>query len=194
MGDHNTQYNKDVHYVCAFLLLCLDLYSRDLLKRYGMIKALIWRALRLIIDTGLHNRGMSRDQALQLFAEYLWEESDVMEKEVSRYQVDPGQATSYMIGRQAIWKMRNETENQLGNKFNLKDFHYHLLRQGDAPLPYIESYMKKYVNCALKPDAQSCAEMDPSALNRAPRHVASAPPSPLDEELMKLLPQVIFRF
>ena len=122
---------------------------------------MLWRALRLVIDTGLHGGNMTRDQALQLFAEYLWDVSDVPEKEVSRYQSTPGQATSYMIGRQAIWKIRNATESKLGSKFNLKDFHYHILRQGVGPLPYIERYMKRYVNCVLEqaPSAQTCAEV-----------------------------------
>ena len=64
---------------------------------------------------------MTRDQALDLFNRYMWDNSDVVANEVSRYQAWPGQATAYMTGQLAIWRMRNDTLAKLGGKFNLQD-------------------------------------------------------------------------
>ena len=84
----------------------------------------IWRAIRLVVDTGLHAKGLTRDKALEMFAKYAWDTSDVAQKEVTRYQSGPGQATSYMIGQLVIQKSREEAKKRLGQKFDLKEFHY----------------------------------------------------------------------
>eukprot|EP00794_Sanderia_malayensis_P009553 gene9553-10540_t len=124
--------------------------------------AQIWRALRLIVDTGLHFKGFSRQQALDLFAKYAWDKSDLAEKEVLRYQSNPGQATAYMIGQLDIWKYRNDTQNALGDKFSLKEFHFQTLSQGSSPLSYLESHLKKYTACKLDPKKAGCkAILDP---------------------------------
>ena len=93
---------------------------------------------------------MTRDEALTLFRQYMWDDSDVIHKEVSRYQAWPGQATSYMIGQLEIWRMRNESKAQMGRKYDVRDFHYHVLSQGDVPLWYLDDYIKNfYVGCVL---------------------------------------------
>ena len=66
----------------------------------------LWRALRMIVDTGLHYKGLKRDEALHMFQKYLWDDSDIALKEVTRYQSAPGQATAYMIGQMHIIKLR----------------------------------------------------------------------------------------
>ncbi len=91
----------------------------------------IWRALRLVVDTGLHYKGFTRQRALDLFAKYAWDKSDIAQKEVLRYQSNPGQATAYMIGQLDIWRYRNETKKALGDKFSLKEFHFQALSQGN---------------------------------------------------------------
>lgn len=71
--------------------------------------------------------GMTRDEALGLFAKYAWDKTDKAIKDVTRYQSDPGQATAYMIGQLAIWRYRNDTTQRIeagGKKFNEKDFHF----------------------------------------------------------------------
>lgn len=137
----------------------LDLYQLRPLENYGAMKGQIWRALRLIIDTGLHSQNMTRDQAIDLFRRYLWDESDVVVNEVSRYQSWPGQATSYMTGQLAIWKMRNETLEKLGARFKLQDFHYHVLLHGPVPISYLQTYMKEYSNCVLHEEESHCEEI-----------------------------------
>ena len=82
-----------------------------------------------------------------MFEDYAWDTSDFAVKEVTRYQSDPGQATAYMIGRLEIIKMREKAGKILGSKFNLKDFHYQVLKQGSAPLPFLKSHIDRYIKC-----------------------------------------------
>ena len=119
----------------------------------------VWRALRLIVDSGLHYKGFSRQKALQFFADYAWDESETALKEVTRYQSAPGQATAYMIGQQHIKKLRNDAQLKLGKKFNLRDFHYHLLSQGSSPLSYLEQSIEAYVNCVKNEKAPGCYDI-----------------------------------
>ncbi|XP_065652112.1 uncharacterized protein LOC100210725 isoform X2 [Hydra vulgaris] len=119
------------------------------LARYGTLKWQIWRALRLIADVGFHEGNLTRDDVTKLFSKYTWDESDTVIKEITRYQGTPGQATSYMIGQQTIIDLRSSIEKQLGDKFDIKEFHYQLLKQGQSPFHFILSYMASYVKCKL---------------------------------------------
>lgn len=136
-----------------------DTYDNNPLQLYGMLKWQIWRALRLMMDTGLHYKGMKRSEALKLFADYAWDRTDKAVKDVTRYQSVPGQATAYMIGQLRIWQVRNETEATIekgGKKFREKDFHYQVLSQGSSPLSYLDRHMKKYAACFVEPSADGC--------------------------------------
>ena len=97
---------------------------------------------------------MSRDEALALFRQYLWDDSDVIDKEVTRYQAWPGQAISYMIGQLEIWRMRNESEAKLGGKYDIRDFHYQVLSQGEVPLWFLDEYIKTFYASGVSPDAE----------------------------------------
>ena len=130
----------------------------------------ILRALRLIIDTGLHYKGISREEALEYFADYVWTTSDIVQKELTRYQSAPGQATAYMIGQLHIMKLRDYAKEKLGDKFDLKDFHFHLLAQGNAPLSFLEDSIHRYVSCVLDESGEGCGEvLDPTGSARKPR-------------------------
>lgn len=107
----------------------------------------LWRAIRLVVDTGLHYKGFSRQESLQYFKDYVWETSDVVQKEVTRYQSNPGQATAYMVGQLHLMKLRDHAQKKLGNAFVLKDFHYHLLKHGSAPLSYLTESNNEYIRC-----------------------------------------------
>ena len=98
----------------------------------------LWRALRMIVDTGLHFKHLTRQQAVAMFQLYLWDDSDVIRKEITRYQSVPGQATAYMIGQLHITKLREYAEKKLGDAFNLKEFHFQVLRHGAVPLSFLE--------------------------------------------------------
>ena len=76
---------------------------------------------------------MKRPEAAKLFEDYAWDTTEKATKDLTRYQSDPGQATAYMIGQLAIWKLRNYTKSALEKakiKFDEKEFHYHILSQG----------------------------------------------------------------
>ncbi|KAL9985240.1 hypothetical protein ACROYT_G007617 [Oculina patagonica] len=136
-----------------------DTYDNNPLQLYGMLKWQIWRALRLMIDTGLHYKGMKRSEALKLFAEKAWDTTDKAVKDVTRYQSNPGQATAYMIGQLKIWQVRNETKARIeANKkiFSEKDFHYQVLSQGSSPLSYLANHMRKFADCVIRPDTDGC--------------------------------------
>ena len=113
----------------------------------------------MIVDTGLHYKGLNRDHALKMFQKYLWDDSDIALKEVTRYQSVPGQATSYMIGQLHIMKLREYAKKKLGKAFNLKDFHFQVLYQGSAPLSFLEESIKEYVDCALNKSKEGCEEV-----------------------------------
>ena len=116
----------------------------------------------MILDTGLHYKRLTRDQSLALFEQYLWDDSDVTLKEITRYQSVPGQATSYMIGQLHIMKLREYAEKKLGDAFNLKEFHLQVLYQGSAPLSFLEESVREYVDCALDKNKEGCDEvLDP---------------------------------
>lgn len=110
------------------------------------------------MDTGLHFKGMKRDQAIQLFNDYAWDDSDVARKEVTRYQSGPGQATAYMIGQQAFIDIRENAQRRLETKFDIRDFHFYLLSQGPGPLAYISSRIDYYVECTLNGTSAGCEQ------------------------------------
>jgi uncharacterized protein (DUF885 family) len=111
----------------------LGLYSGDL-ERFGMLSFDSWRACRLVVDTGLHQLGWSRDQAI----DYLLANSALtrvnIENEVDRYVADPGQALAYMVGRLELVRLRERTRARLGGGFDLRAFHDLVLGTGGVPL------------------------------------------------------------
>ncbi|KAL9953420.1 hypothetical protein ACROYT_G040839 [Oculina patagonica] len=136
-----------------------NVYDNEPFQKYGMLKWQVWRALRLIVDTGLHYKGFSRADALGYFADYAWDTSDSALKEVTRYQSDPGQATAYMIGQLKIIELREYATKELGDAFDLKDFHFHLLAQGSAPLSYLEESVQEYVRCTKDKEQEGCEDV-----------------------------------
>lgn len=131
------------------------LYAESLGKDLGLFtEPLMWygrlvdeqlRAMRLVVDTGLHAKGWSREQAIQFMLENSsMAESDVT-AEVERYIGWPGQAVSYKVGQFKIQELREYSEQQLGNKFDIKAFHTQILIDGALPMPILESKIKKWV-------------------------------------------------
>lgn len=87
---------------------------------------------------------------MRLFDQFAWDDTDFALKELTRYQSCPGQATAYMIGRLTIMELREKAKRELGTKFNLKDFHYQVLSQGNGPLSFLRKYTEKYIDCVKK--------------------------------------------
>ncbi|KAM7425170.1 hypothetical protein ABFA07_023367 [Porites harrisoni] len=103
-----------------------------------------------------------------MFRDKAWDNTDFTDKEVTRYQGWPGQATAYMVGRIGILKARQHATNALGEQFSLKDFHYQVLSQGSSPLAFLEEHINNYVECVKKPDKEGC-----STILKPPKRTAS---------------------
>lgn len=108
----------------------------------GYLASDMGRAMRLVVDTGIHYKKWTRDQALQYQKENYW---GPMPFEVDRYAVFPGQACSYMVGKLKILELRSQAEKKLEAKFNLKDFHKVLLEHGSLPLEMLEKFVEAYI-------------------------------------------------
>jgi uncharacterized protein (DUF885 family) len=115
----------------------MGLYSSPL-ARMGMLSADSMRACRLVVDTGIHALGWSRERAVQYMLDNSPLSEGVVRPEIDRYIQMPGQATSYMVGRVELQRMRREAEGRLGGAFDIKRFHSAVLGQGALPLNVLE--------------------------------------------------------
>ncbi len=122
----------------------MDFY-RTPYERFGMLSYQAWRAARLVVDTGIHAKGWSREQALQYFRENTALSEHEITTEVDRYIGWPGQALSYYIGQLAIQRARAKAEKALGEKFDIRQFHDTVLSLGSVPLPVLESRIDRFI-------------------------------------------------
>ncbi|MEQ7128987.1 DUF885 domain-containing protein [Actinopolymorpha sp. B11F2] len=111
----------------------MGLYTGDVAK-LGMVSFDFWRACRLVVDTGMHARGWSRDRAVRFMMEHSALTRKNVENEIDRYIAWPGQALGYMVGRLEIVRLRAEAEQRLGASFDIRAFHDALLGHGNLPL------------------------------------------------------------
>ena len=109
----------------------------------------MWRAIRLVVDTGIHYKGWSRDDAINLFIENTAKSKLDIENEVDRYIAWPGQALAYKIGQLKILELRQKAERELGNKYDIKDFHHEILKRGSVPLDILEGYINDWISETL---------------------------------------------
>lgn len=119
----------------------LGVYADDQLGRIGYLQSMTFRASRLVVDTGIHHLNWSREQAIQSMMEATGDGESNVVTEIERYSVSPGQACSYMVGRQAINRMRDASRAALGSRFDLKGFHDTMLANGAVPLSVLEQIM-----------------------------------------------------
>jgi uncharacterized protein (DUF885 family) len=124
----------------------LGLYSDDL-QRLGMLTFAALRAVRLVVDTGLHARGWSRAQALA-FALAHTAEPEFMAAEIDRYIAWPGQALGYLVGQREILRLREHARARLGAAFELRDFHGAVLDHGGLPLPVLSQVVQAWATSA----------------------------------------------
>ena len=118
----------------------------DPISEFGMHSTQLWRAVRLVTDTGIHSKRWTRDQAIQYFLDNaLLSESDAT-KEVERYFNWPGQATSYMIGQLKILELRDKARAALGPRFDIREFHAVVLENGSVPLDVLEDLVDAYIS------------------------------------------------
>lgn len=123
---------------------------KDPYSRFGQLSYDMWRAVRLVVDTGIHVQRWSRQQAIDYFmAKAPKAEADII-NEVDRYISWPGQALGYKIGQLKILELRAMAEQQLGARFDLRAFHDHLLGAGALPLDLLERRMKAWLASQMK--------------------------------------------
>lgn len=114
----------------------------DLLGRYAFE---IFRACRLVVDTGLHAFGWSKDKALQYMVDNCLSSQSELKNEVERYITWPGQACAYKIGEMKIWELRRKAEKELGSAFDIREFHHRLLDCGAVPLDVLASIVDQFI-------------------------------------------------
>ena len=122
----------------------MGLYN-DPYQRFGQLAAELWRSIRLVVDTGIHSKGWSRQQVL----DYMYDNAPVAEaravSEAERFMALPGQALAYKIGQLKISELRRDAERKLGENFDIKAFHRVVLEDGAVPLTVLERKVKRWV-------------------------------------------------
>lgn len=118
-------------------------------EHFGRLSYEMWRACRLVVDTGIHAKGWTRAQAIEYMTDNTGLSEGNIRAEVDRYISWPGQALAYKLGELEIWALRREAEETLGERFDLREFHDVLLSNGALPLAALERVVKRYIESKL---------------------------------------------
>lgn len=120
-------------------------FYTDPYSDFGRLGMELWRAGRLVVDTGLHHKRWSREQAMAWLTENTPNPPGDIEKAIERYIVYPGQATAYMIGKLKIMELREKARGELGTKFDIREFHDVILTSGPVPLSIMEENVGQWI-------------------------------------------------
>ncbi len=120
-------------------------FYQDPISEFGMLSTQVWRAVRLVVDTGIHDKRWTREQAIDYFMENAPLSRADAVREVERYFNNPGQATSYMVGQLKILELREKAKRELGDRFDIRDFHAAVLENGSLPLDVLEEEVNAYI-------------------------------------------------
>ncbi len=118
---------------------------KDPYSKFGQLTYEMWRAIRLVIDTGIHSQGMTRQQAIDYFEANSAKTHNDIVVEVDRYITTPGQALAYKSGELEIKELRAYAEQQLGDRFDIREFHDQVLGQGALPLDVLDARIRAWV-------------------------------------------------
>jgi uncharacterized protein (DUF885 family) len=129
---------------CEILGVEMGMYESPY-DRFGMLNYQIWRAARLVVDTGSHAQGWSRDRAVNYMREYTALSEHEIQTEIDRYIAWPAQALSYYLGEDDILKQRARAEKMLGTRFNIRAFHDAVLELGSVPLPVLNARIDRFI-------------------------------------------------
>lgn len=140
----NAGYGEGWALYCERLGIEMGLYE-DPYQYFGMLELEMFRATRLVIDTGLHAKGWSRDQAIAYMAENTSFDRSFIQLEIDRYIVTPGQATSYKVGELVLHRLRARAQQALGARFDLREFHEQVLATGALPLAVLEQKIDNWL-------------------------------------------------
>ena len=125
-------------------------FYQDPYSDYGRLENEMWRCIRLVIDTGVHEKHWSRDQMVEYFHRYTAMDEPNVQTEVDRYISWPGQALAYKLGQLEILKLRQEAREKLGAKFDLRAFHDEIVGSGPLPLDVLDSHVKAWIADQVK--------------------------------------------
>ncbi|HYO13457.1 MAG TPA: DUF885 domain-containing protein, partial [Thermoanaerobaculia bacterium] len=120
-------------------------FYKDPYSKFGQLTYEMWRAIRLVVDTGMHSLGWTRQQAIDFFKANAGKAEHDIIVEVDRYIVWPGQALGYKIGELKIKELRAYAQKELGDKFDVRAFHDQVLGNGAVPLSLLESTIREWV-------------------------------------------------
>jgi len=123
-------------------------YANNPFGRLGYLQSAVFRASRLVVDTGMHHMRWTREQAIQSMMEATGDQQSSVATEIERYSVWPGQACGYMVGRQAIHRLREEARTAMGERFDIKAFHDLVLTSAPTPLSVLESIVRNWTGAA----------------------------------------------
>ncbi|PTM11975.1 MAG: DUF885 domain-containing protein [Bacteroidetes bacterium] len=121
----------------------------DPIQYFGMLSMEMHRAIRLVVDTGIHSKGWTREQAIQYSLDNEAESEESVIAEIERYMATPGQALSYKIGQLKIRELRTKAETKLGEKFSVTEFHNQVLNSGSLPLVLLEEKIDNWIASQL---------------------------------------------
>jgi uncharacterized protein (DUF885 family) len=128
----------------------MGMYETDPWGRIGCLHDALLRAARMVMDTGLHSQGWSREQAIRYFVENQGDPDSAAVNEVERYCVWPGQACSYMVGKLEWLRLRAKAKAELGGRFDIRAFHDAGLLSGPTPLEVLDRVIDRYVERARR--------------------------------------------
>ncbi|MBR9906937.1 MAG: DUF885 domain-containing protein [Gammaproteobacteria bacterium] len=121
-------------------------FYQDPYSDFGRLSYEMWRAARLVVDTGMHAMGWSREQAMDFMASNTALSLHNVKTEIDRYITWPGQALSYKLGEMLIRQLRTEAEQALGADFDIREFHYQVLKNGSIPLDILEREVRNWID------------------------------------------------
>ena len=154
MKDELSEYQRKLYSSTAFVegwALYAEYLGREMgaysdsLQRFGNLNDEMLRAVRLVVDTGMHSMGWSRQKVIAYMNENLASDPADNEREADRYSVWPGQALAYKTGQLKIIELRHEAEKALGAKFDIKDFHKVVIGQGTVSLGILDRKVKAWI-------------------------------------------------
>jgi prolyl oligopeptidase len=122
----------------------LGLY-KDPYSKFGQLSYEMWRAVRLVVDTGMHSKGWTREQAIQFFKDNTGKTDQDITVEVDRYIVWPGQALAYKLGQLKIRELRTQAQKRQGAKFDVRAFHDAVLENGAVPLQVLNTRVEAWM-------------------------------------------------
>jgi uncharacterized protein (DUF885 family) len=123
----------------------MGVYKESPIDRLGYLQSMAFRAARLVVDTGLHHKKWTRDQAIDYMVSVTGDQRSGITTEVERYIVWPGQACAYMVGRETINRLRTKAKAELGAAYDPRAFHDKILLDGPAPLSVLENNIGAWI-------------------------------------------------